>query len=120
MTYDYGFSEPFGPIYERPDNPPCPHCDCCTAVLCEQGRPNVLGCLLANDSDPDLRKRLAVCPCSNGPDSFNGELRPLVDACNRGEITEGDYRERVGALLDKYGMPDKRPLSGPAAKDEEN
>ena len=114
------FHEPFGPLYERPANPDCPNCDCCTAVLCEQGRSNVWGCLLAHDTDPDLRKRLADCPCSNGPNSFNGELMPLVDACNRGEITEDSYRERVGELLAKYGITDKRPLSGSATAEEES
>lgn len=119
MTDDYAFPEPFGPIYERPANPPCPDCDCCTAVLCEQGRSNVSGCLLAGDPDPGLRERLAECPCTTGPDSFNGEWSLLVDACNRGEITEDVYDERVGALLAKHGIPDRRPFVKSAQPDEE-
>uniref|UniRef100_UPI003F49B3D6 hypothetical protein n=1 Tax=Nonomuraea sp. CA-251285 TaxID=3240002 RepID=UPI003F49B3D6 len=109
MTYEYAIPEPFGPIYERPANPDCPDCDCCTAVLCERGRSSLWGCLLADNTDPELRKRLAECPCSNGPDSFFGEWQLLARACNRGEITEAVLDEQVGALLAKYGIPDERP-----------
>ncbi|MEU4576080.1 hypothetical protein [Nonomuraea sp. NPDC023979] len=99
---DHAYSEPFGPLYERPANPVCPNCDCCTAVLCEQGRTSVWGCLIAHDTDPELRKRLGECPCSNGPASFNGEWQPLASAYSRGEITEDVYKERTDALLAKY------------------
>ncbi|GGQ49530.1 hypothetical protein GCM10010250_21310 [Streptomyces althioticus] len=57
------YSEPFGPIYVRPDNPDCPDCDCCTAALCAAGRASVSECA-GHVGDETLIERVTGCPCS--------------------------------------------------------
>ncbi|WP_328434507.1 hypothetical protein [Streptomyces sp. NBC_00425] len=61
--YDDSVHESFGPVYVRPDNPPCPDCGCCTTVLCAQGRASVRECSGHVDDD-ELIERVTGCPCS--------------------------------------------------------
>lgn len=56
-------TETFGPEYVRPQNKPCPSCDCCTAPLCERGRGSVLRCA-GHVGPSELRGHVEGCPCS--------------------------------------------------------
>ncbi|MYR58867.1 hypothetical protein GTY54_22375 [Streptomyces sp. SID625] len=64
--------EPFGPQYVRLANPDCPDCNCCTAVLCAQGRASVLECSGHVDGDAEMIERVTGCPCST--ESTRGTL----------------------------------------------
>lgn len=57
------YQEPFGPLYERPAQAPCPNCPCCSAVLCEKGAKSVMQCH-GHVSDPALVTAVSACPCS--------------------------------------------------------
>lgn len=54
--------EPFGVDYLQPVQEVCPHCPCCSAVLCRKGRADVLEC--AGHTALDARSTVAGCPCS--------------------------------------------------------
>ncbi|MFF5668872.1 hypothetical protein ACFY8S_01830 [Streptomyces hygroscopicus] len=55
--------EPFGPLYERPPQAPCPNCPCCSAPLCEKGRNSVMQCH-GHVADPETVAIVSACPCS--------------------------------------------------------
>jgi hypothetical protein len=57
------FSEPFGPIYERPPGVPCPECECCTLRLCQVAARKDTPCAHQSD-DPQA---VAGCPCASTP-----------------------------------------------------
>lgn len=57
-----GSVEPFEPVYVRPAQRDCPHCECCTAALCERGRYSLQRCV-GHVSDV-LRERVVECVCS--------------------------------------------------------
>lgn len=56
-------TEPFGPEYLSPAQPPCPDCECCTARLCEKGRLSGAQCF--GHTTPELVDTVAACPCSS-------------------------------------------------------
>ncbi|MGW2104944.1 hypothetical protein ACWCPX_46390 [Streptomyces olivaceoviridis] len=57
------YNEPFGPMYLRPAQAPCPNCPCCSAPLCEKGARSVMQCH-GHVSDPELVTAVSSCPCS--------------------------------------------------------
>ncbi|MGX1513948.1 hypothetical protein [Streptomyces collinus] len=59
---DDAFPEPFGPLYERPAQAPCPDCSCCSAPLCERGRRSVQQC--SGSTDAQAMQLVSGCPCS--------------------------------------------------------
>ncbi|MER6632275.1 hypothetical protein ABT301_29345 [Streptomyces sp. NPDC000987] len=61
MTITY--NEPFGPMYLRPAQAPCPNCPCCSARLCEKGRNSIMQCH-GHVSDPAMMAAVGACPCS--------------------------------------------------------
>lgn len=61
MTTTYG--EPFGPLYERPAQAPCPNCPCCSARLCEKGARSLLQC--HGHVDSVSVSIVSACPCSS-------------------------------------------------------
>ncbi|MGW7710916.1 hypothetical protein [Streptomyces sp. NPDC054771] len=55
--------ETFGLDYERPAQPDCPDCQCCTANLCAKGRTTIMECFgLTSES---TRNNVRGCPCSS-------------------------------------------------------
>ncbi|MBC9729896.1 hypothetical protein [Streptomyces sp. TRM68367] len=56
-------TEPFGPEYLAPAQPPCPDCECCTARLCEKGRNSLSQC--HGHTTTELMETVAGCPCSS-------------------------------------------------------
>lgn len=54
--------EPFGVEFERPAQPDCPDCECCSADLCALGRDRHLRC--AGRTAQALRANVEHCPCS--------------------------------------------------------
>lgn len=54
--------EPFGVDYLQPVQDACPHCPCCSAVLCRKGRTSVLEC--AGSTHADHKATVTGCPCS--------------------------------------------------------
>lgn len=56
-------NEPFGPMYLRPTQAPCPNCPCCSARLCEKGAASAMQCY-GHVSDPASVPAVSACPCS--------------------------------------------------------
>lgn len=54
--------EPWGADYLQPTQEECPHCWCCSAVLCRRGRTSVLEC--AGSTHADRKSTVTGCPCS--------------------------------------------------------
>ncbi|MDX3067290.1 hypothetical protein PV518_34835 [Streptomyces sp. ND04-05B] len=56
-------NEPFGPMYLRPAQAPCPNCPCCSALLCQKGAASAMQCY-GHVNDPQLVPAVSACPCS--------------------------------------------------------
>ncbi|MET7695833.1 hypothetical protein ABZT06_49640 [Streptomyces sp. NPDC005483] len=55
--------EPFGPLYLRPVQAPCPNCPCCSERLCEKGANSVMQCH-GHVADSATVAHVSACPCS--------------------------------------------------------
>ena len=92
MTDEYPFREPWGGEYVRPAPAVCPNCPCCTLALCEAGRADVFGCLgRLGDTDPEIRQRVAACPCSaETTEGTEAHRAAQVRAAKRAELAGGE------------------------------
>jgi len=62
MADPFAHGAPVGDYHTwvRPESPPCPDCECCTAALCAKAVAENLAChLVGRGSDYDL----SLCPC---------------------------------------------------------
>jgi hypothetical protein len=87
------FPEPFGPLYERPQQAECPNCSCCSAMLCERGRQSTHRC--SGSTDATSMQLVSGCPCS-------------------AETTQGTHAWRARRIMITRHATE-RPLRTPAA-----
>lgn len=103
-------TEPIGPLYERPAQPPCPNCSCCSAMLCERGRQSVMQC--SGSTGTDAMQLVSGCPCS-------AETTPGTHAWRLAQIritrhaTERPLRTPAALLLRVLERAEDGPVEDP-------